>query len=298
MACRLHNACGMELLRQRDRGIRHSRLLALLNARRTSLRSRYLNDVARELAIVTPSPLCVTEADLAALPPLVQRYLRRVCVLGRPRPTDVFVRAHGEMRNGIDARWLEIEFEQHNRLGSDPVRLFYLHGSMFGLPFDGYHRYVGPEATMEVRAASLVDMVNARGPEMNQSETVTLLNDMCVLAPASLIDAPIVWHSLDDSRVSATFSNAGQSISAELVFDQEGDLVNFHSDDRYMSSDGKTYLRYRWSTPLRDYRMFGDEPRARVASFGEAVWSLPSGDFTYGRFTIDDVRYNVANDMR
>jgi hypothetical protein len=29
---------------------------------------------------------------------------------------------------------------------------------------------------------------------MSQSETVTLFNDMCIMAPATLVDAPIAWE--------------------------------------------------------------------------------------------------------
>jgi hypothetical protein len=59
---------------------------------------------------------------------------------------------------------------------------------MFGLPVDGLHLYAEPEASMQIKIAHLLQVVDAKGPEMNQSETVTMFNDMCLLAPATLID--------------------------------------------------------------------------------------------------------------
>jgi prepilin signal peptidase PulO-like enzyme (type II secretory pathway) len=47
------------------------------------------------------------------------------------------------------------------------------------------------EAEMTVKAAALVPVVQVSGPEMSQGETVTMFNDMCVMAPATLIDPAI-----------------------------------------------------------------------------------------------------------
>jgi hypothetical protein len=140
-----------------------------------------------------------------------------------------------------------------------------------------------------VKVADLLQIVDARGPEMDQSETVTLLNDLCVYGPAQLPFAPIAWKELSPSSVEASFENAGHRVAAVLHFDTQGRLVNFHSDDRYQSADGKTYRLYRWSTPLSRYRDFGG---VRVASYGEASWHMPDGDLVYGRFELLALEYN------
>ena len=128
---------------------------------------------------------------------------------------------------------------------------------------------------------------------MNEGETVTMFNDMCVLAPATLIDAAIQWEPIDDRSARATFTNAGHTIRAELSFNQAGELTNFWSEDRYQTSaDGKTTTKLRWSTPLRAYRQFGP---VRLASGGEARWHDANGNFEYIELTIDDVRYNLRS---
>jgi hypothetical protein len=171
-----------------------------------------------------------------------------------------------------------------------PSRVFLVQASRFGLPVQALHMYVGTTATMQVRIASFFDVVDARGPEMNRSETVTLFNDMCLLAPATFLDAKIEWQELDDHRVAATFANAGNTIRAELFFDREGDLVSFVSNDRFQSADGKIYRSFPWSTPVGSYRDFGG---VHLASYGEAVWQEPHGEFPYARFEVVDIAYNV-----
>jgi uncharacterized protein DUF6544 len=256
-----------------------------------SLRAAYERDVDRLL--VRPAPAgTISDADLAHLPAPVQRYLRRANVVGQPRVRNFHVRMHGRIRNSRDGRWMPLAAEQYNVV-DEPARLFYLNASMFAMPVQGYHRYVGPSATMIVKAAALVPVVDVAGPEMNQGETVTMFNDMCVIAPASLIDPAIVWESVDDRTARASFTNAGHTIRAELSFNDVGELTNFWSDDRYQTSpDGKSVKEVRWSTPLSNYRSFGP---VRLASGGEARWHEPGGDYAYIEITFDDVQYNVGS---
>lgn len=256
-----------------------------------SLRADYEGDVGRALERAAPAAP-ITDADLARLPDLVRRYLRVSGVVDRPRVHNFRVRMHGRIRSGPDARWLPLTAEQYNFV--DPAaRHFYLNGSMFMIPVQGYHRYVGPSATMRVTAAGLVRLVDVSGYEMNQGETVTLFNDMCVMAPATLVDPAIVWEPVDERTARARFTNAGQTIHAELSFNEAGDLSNFWSDDRYqISPDGATLKRVRWSTPPREYRLFEG---LRLASGGEGRWHEADGEYAYIELTLDEVHYNVRS---
>ena len=256
-----------------------------------SLRAAYDGDVDRAFARVVPSQ-SISEADLAPLPEPVRRYLRASGIVGRPRVRNFRVRVHGRIRSGPDARWMPIAAEQYNFV-DEPARLFYLNGSMLLIPIQGYHRYVGPAATMRVKAAALVSVLDVAGNDMNEGETVTMFNDMCVMAPATLVDPTIQWEPVDAGTVRARFTNAGHTIRAELSINEAGELTNFWSDDRYQtSSDGKTARKVRWSTPVGGYRSFGG---VRLASGGEARWHEPGREYAYIEITIDDVQYNLRS---
>lgn len=254
-----------------------------------SLRAAYERDVDRALAHVAPAER-INDEDLARLPAPVQRYLRAAGVVGQPRVRNFHVRMHGRIRSGRDARWMPLRAEQYNFVHK-PARMFYLSGSMSTIPVQGYHRYVGSWAAMTVKAAALVPVVQVSGSEMTQGETVTMFNDMCVMAPPTLIDSAIVWEPVDDRTARASFTNAGHTIRAELTFNAAGELTNFRSDDRYQTSpDGKSVKKVPWSTPLARYRSFGT---VRLASGGEARWHEPDVDYAYIELTFDDVQYNV-----
>jgi hypothetical protein len=233
----------------------------------------------------------VSEADLAHLPEVVQRYLRTAGVVGQPRVWNFRVRMHGRIRSGPTARWMPFTSEQFNFI-DEPSRFFYMNASMMLIPVQGYHRCAGPSATMLVKAAALVPVAQASGPEMDRAETVTLFNDMCLLAPATLIDRGIVWEAADARTARAAFTHAGQTIRAELVFNDAGELTNFWSDDRrQLGADGTTMTPARWSTPIGRYRAFGAH---RLGSQGEGRWHEADEEYAYIELEIDDVRYNVG----
>jgi hypothetical protein len=233
----------------------------------------------------------VTEDDLRSLPDPVAGYLRATGAIGAPRPANVHAVIHGRIRSAPDSPWMSFSGEQFNTFGDPSSRLFLITASMRGLPADVFHRFVGADATMRARALSVIPVLDARGPEMNRSETVTILNDMCVFAPAALLDADIEWTSIDERSARATFTRLDETVSAVLVFDERDLLVDFVSDDRCRSSaDGTTFTQERWSTPLAH----GRTPDGRwTCTYGEAHWHPTDGEFCYLEIWIDDVRCDV-----
>jgi hypothetical protein len=261
--------------------------VAMLDLLPSSYPNRYGNAVEERLSSHSSTDL-LTETDIAALPEPVRKYLRFTGSVGNPRVHAFRAAFTGSMRKDPTGGWMTIRSQQYNFV-DDPARFFYIRSTMFGIPFDGFHHYAGGEAVMLIRLANLLQVVDAKGPEMNQGETVTVFNDMCLLAPATLTDPRISWQPLNDTMVIASFTNRGVTVSATLIFNQAGALVNFISRDRFLSTDGKHYQNYPWSTPVRNYKEMNGR---RVPAYGEAIWHTPNGSFSYARFNIQSVEYN------
>ena len=252
------------------------------------LRAEYERTVRDALAqsASRASPKIITESDLAALPPQVQRYLRFVGVVGTPRVHAFRARMTGRIRATASSAWMPFTAEQHN-FYDPPRRYFWMDATRGGLPLDGLHAYDEAAASMRIRLLSLIPVVSLGGPAMMRTETVTVFNDLCVFAPSNLIDPSIRWRELDAHSVEATYTSGPHTIRAVLVFDDTGALVNFWSDDRpALAEDGKTLQPQRWSTPLREYRSMGP---LRLASRGEARYAPPSGEYAYIELEIQDV---------
>jgi hypothetical protein len=263
----------------------------------TSFRAEYRRRAKAALA-EPASPDVVTEEDLSYLPEPVARYLRRTGALGQPVVSNMRVRIHGRIRSGRHRPWMSFSGEQVNTFGADPTRLFFIDATMLGLPVDVLHVFTRHAATMRASVCSLVPTVRAAGPEMDQSETVTLFNDMCLMAPAALVHAPVRWELIDEGRVRAAYTVGNHTVRADLYFNDAGELVDFVSDDRLRASpDGSSFTAQRWSTPVRGYRMFGNH---LLGAGGQARWHAPEpeAEFVYAEMEIDRISYNVCLDRR
>jgi len=255
-----------------------------------SFRARMAREVADGLARRRPQP-AVTEADLGLLPAPVQQYLRYVGVVGRPRVQAARFRFRGGLRGGPAEPWMPIVADQVSFFDVR-ARLFHVRARRAGVPFEAYHRFVGPSATFTVKLLSMFTVTDARGPEMDRSETVTFLNDMALLAPSTLVSPALRWEPVDDRAARVTFTDRGQSVRAELRFDGEGRLVDFVSEDRALASrDGRSFRAARWSTPIGAYGAFGP---FRLPVRAGAIWHLPEGSYEYARFEIERVVYEPA----
>ena len=264
-------------------------MLAALDARPDSFRSRFTRDRTAMLARPVSLVPVVTTADLAALPPLMQRYLQRAGAVGRPHIYNMRVVFDAQMRSSSSAPWMVSTATQYEFF-NPPARLFHMKASRSGVPFDVYHRYVDGAATFQVKIGGLYPMVDQGGPAMTKAETVTLMNDIVVMAPAAVLDLPFTYETLTDHTLRATFRNAGFTVTATLTFDDAGDLVGFLSTDR-AQVDGDTITNVPWSTPISAY---AEVNGIRVGTRGDANWIPPSGEWTYGRFTIRELAYNVT----
>jgi hypothetical protein len=258
-----------------------------------SFRTEFARIAEQQLAETIEQSL-VTEDDLRALPSPVAKYIRATGAVGRPRIGNFRATIRGRIRSGPDQPWMTFTGEQVNGYGPESSRLFRIVASMRGAPTDVYHQFVGADATMRVRVWSMFPIVSAKGPEMNRSETVTIFNDMCVFAPAVLVDAAVEWEKIDERTVRGTFTRLDETVAATLVFDDDGLLVDFISDDRFRSSsNGSTFERQRWSTPVSRYRPMNGR---LVCTHGEGRWhsGSPESSFAYVEFDLDDIEFNTT----
>lgn len=261
-------------------------ILSVIGLQSWKFENNYKRDLSEGLKRTrTEKTELLSQADMDHLPQLVQDYLNYVGVVGKPKVINMKAEFDAEMR-GKSQDWFHMTAEQHNFFDKSE-RLFFLKAKVKGLPTLGYHVYKESRASMLIKLLGLFPVTDVTGEEMFQSETVTLFNDMCFLAPATLIDKRIKWEDIDNTSVKATFTNQGSTISAVLYFNEKGQLIDFVSDDRY---DINAMKKYRFSTPLMNYSNIND---FNLANYGEAVWHYPEGKFTYGKFKVRNIQYNI-----
>lgn len=251
--------------------------------------TKYKKQVRAFLRQTPLEPLnLLSGADIQNLPGPVKKYLRYSGAIGKPKVKNFKAKLSGQLRQSAQAEWMPFTSEQYNFIDAS-TRLFFLYATMKHLPVTGFHCFINGKASMDIRLLSMFRIQYQSGKEMNISETITFFNDMCCLAPATLIDERIQWLETNGNKVHASFTNNCITISAWLHFNEEGELINFISEDRY-ATEGKKLIRLPWSTPLKEYKEFDDR---KVAFYADAVYTHPDGDFAYGNFRVESIEYNV-----
>lgn len=233
----------------------------------------------------------LTEDDIQSLPRVVQKYIRYTGCIGKEKVKNFRAEFTGGIRSKPSDRFMPLHSVQYNFF-HEPTRLFYIAAKKMGIPATGIHLYIEQKAVMIIKILGLFKVVDAKGPEMDQGETVTVFNDMCFMAPASLTDKNITWEEIDNDSVTAHFKNGNLKISADLHFNKDGQLVNFISDDRFETTDGKTYRNYPWMTPVTKY---SDINGHCLPSEAKLIYKYPDTDFCYGEFRLVKIEYNCLD---
>jgi hypothetical protein len=257
---------------------------------REDLQRQFLALVEREFGRpLVGAPAVLTETDLERLPDPVARYVRGTGAVGRPRPRRMRVVLDATMRRRPGDPGFRAVSVQYSSL-ERPTRLFLMQARMFGLPVRALHVYREESATFRVRVASVKDMVDLSGPPISAAETVTVLNDLCLMAPGALVDERLSWTPVDDRSAVVRFRNGPHDVSATLVIDGDR-LVDFVSDDRPEAGSGR-FEPARWRTPMtRTGTLAGG---LRLGIEGHAVYERPDGPFAYADMTIRSIDYDVA----
>lgn len=253
------------------------------------LKTRYNAAVARENAATPEIMGKIDEASMAHLPPVVKKYLQVTGFAGGDKIRNFRLTWDGALRSDAKSPWMSATMQQENFFHNF-ARDFYLTAFMKGLPVSVWHSYHNQAATMQVKIFSLFAVVDLSGENLTKTETVTLFNDMWLMAPGTLIDQRISWRTIDPLRVEATLTNGAYKIKAELIFNERGELTNFISDDRSYLTPENVLRPERWSTPVSDYKDFAGK---HLPSRGEAIWNLKEGAFAYGKYRLVKIEYNV-----
>lgn len=262
-------------------------LVSIIGSTTWNYYSKFQNDIKSIVKeSLEDSETILEEKDLVNLPEVVQKYIRYSGSVGKPKVYNFKIEFEGKIRKNEKSDWMLFKSEQYNFVNK-AARLFFMKAEMKHLPVTGYHSYINSKASMDIRLFSIFKVQYMDGPEMDKAETVTFFNDMCCMAPATLIDNRIKWHENGKNSVKAIFTNNKISISAQLYFNDEGQLINFISNDRYAAD---VHMELPWETPLKNYKIFNG---FTLAGYAETINQYPDRKLTYGVFETKNVKYNI-----
>jgi Family of unknown function (DUF6544) len=261
-------------------------LFAVVVAGATSRFKRDVDQEVRALLARAPAwPATVVHAEeLKRLPAPVREWLEVSGVVGRERVHTVRLKQRGQLRTSPDQPWMPAEAEQYFSV-DQPGFVWRVKVKMMRLlPIAGRDRYRDGKGHMLIKAASLVNVVNATGDKIDQGTLLRFLGEI-VWFPSAALSPYITWESSDARSATATMRYGGVTASALFSFDERG-RVSSISADRYLGSTGSLE---RWIIPATEWRVVRG---VQIPVKGEVIWKLQGGDFSYYRWEIVDVEYN------
>jgi hypothetical protein len=244
---------------------------------------RDMSDRARR----TPDGI-VQEADLDGLPDIVQKYMRRSGVIGKPWVHTVKLGQRGRIRMGPSKPWMNLLAEQH--YFTDPPGFVWDARVKKGpiLSFSGRDKLFEGEGNMLIKAACF-RVVDEKGEKLDQGSMMRYLSEM-IWFPSAMLGSYIKWEGISENAAKATLTYGKKSVSGKFIFSKEGDVIDFQAL-RYKDT-GKKGSLIPWHTPAIEY---GEMGGYRIPVKASAAWTLDDTDFTYIEVEITSLAYNPEN---
>lgn len=253
-------------------------------AQRTRDEAASLLASATRAADATP----VRAEALQALPAPIRRWLESAGVVGKPRVQSVRLRQSGGLRTAPSQAFMPAQAQQYFSV-EPPGFVWQVHVPMARvIPVVGRDSYLDGHGHMLIKALGLIPVVDAEGSAIDQGVLLRFLAEM-VWFPGAALAPYVVWTALDDTSARATMRYRDVSASADFHIDERGRFARLQAQ-RYMSDGGGASLQ-DWSVSASAWRRFQG---VEVPSAGSVSWLLPEGEFTYYRWEINELEYNVS----
>lgn len=224
-----------------------------------------------------------------ALPPPVARYLALAGATRRAPVRTVRLLHAGTFQPSADARPFAIRGEQYFT-AEPPAFLWWGRIRVApGIWIDGRDRSVDGVGNMVIQAVSTFTLADARGPQLDEAALQRLLGELAWL-PTALRDARYVrWEPIDGTSARAFLRVGEREVQLVFHFGPDGWPTRVTAD-RWRDVDGRAILT-PWQGEMGDWREVGG---LRVPFRIAATWTLDGKPFTYARWEVQELEYDVA----
>lgn len=231
----------------------------------------------------------VTREAIAPLPAPVRRWLEGSGIVGRRVPRTVRLRQRGLMRLSAEQAEIPATAEQYFRV-DEPEFIWRVRVRVMKfLPVAGRDSYVDGRGRMSIALASLIPVVEVADEKIDQGALLRFLGET-VWFPAAALSPYIHWEPLDERSARATMTHNGVSGAAVFSFDEHGRFIRLTAD-RYFGGGADAKLE-RWEIEAQEWRTMAGCRQVPVR--GEVRWKLAKGDFTFYRWELTELEYDLA----
>lgn len=220
------------------------------------------------------------QEQLKDLPEPVQRYFNHVLKYGQPYISFARIKHIGKFKAGLDKDWINITGEQYATTQNPG---FIWKGTTS--TFVARDMYIANKGNLIVSLFSLYNVVDVKGEQYNQGELLRWLGESILYPTNFLPDNKLSWIPIDNSKAKLIFKYAGLELYFLATFNETGEITELETKG-YM--DEKTLAT--WIIKISEYKELNN---IVVPTSFDVLWRLETGDFSYARFKITDIEYNI-----
>ncbi|MCQ4924384.1 hypothetical protein NE686_14875 [Tissierella carlieri] len=230
-----------------------------------------------------------TEDYVAELPTLLRQHIINGGYMGKPFMDNMLIYFHNtKFRMSAGKKPIKIKFMQVN-FANRPDRHAFLTGRIAGIPLQAKDSVLDGFGSMTGVLAKQFQLFRSTGAEMDQGQLITALAD-AVYMPSLFLQEYVSWTVVDSCTVEGEISWKGVTAKGRFTFDNNGNIIRFDTNDRYMDENGKGSSLVPWYVTYSDYKEQNGYFQPGSVSVN---WMLPDGDDTYFVSDHIDVQYSI-----
>lgn len=230
-----------------------------------------------------------TEDYVAELPALLCQHIINGGYMGKPFMDNMLIYFHNtKFRMSAGKKPIKIKFMQVNFVNR-PDRHAFLTGRIAGIPLQAKDSVLDGFGSMTGVLAKQFQLFRSTGAEMDQSQLITVLVD-AVYMPSLFLQQYVSWTVVDDCTVEGEISWKSITAKGRFTFDNNGNIIRFYTNDRYMDENGKGSSLVPWYVTYSDYKEQNGYFQPGSVSVN---WMLPDGDDTYFVSDHIEVQYSI-----
>jgi hypothetical protein len=226
------------------------------------------------------SEIVYSSSQLDGLPLPVQRYFKYALKDGQPYISTVRLKHTGLFKASLKKNFGSIAGEQH--FSSDLPQFIWKGTTPLFTARDSYIAGIG---NLNVALFGIFPVVNGHGSTFDEGELQRWLAES-VWFPTNLLPSEKVhWEAINENAAKLSFSYKAISFHYLVTFNGAGQITVMETQ-RYMTKK----KRGTWICKMSDYK---ETNNVKIPFSAEALWKLQAGDFSYAKFKIEKIEYNI-----
>lgn len=171
---------------------------------------------------------------------------------------------------------LKIDYSEHI-FADVPSRYAFINSSLYGIPFQGLDSFIDGKGGMKGVVAKNITIFDQHGNAMNKSAFVTWLGEI-IFMPSQLLNGEVEIKEIDKNTACVTITYYGITVSGNYKFLDNGQLVEFTTDDRSMIFNDGRIENKKWSILYEEYV---NKDGLRLPNRLKSEWHLENEDLVY-----------------